>query len=193
MEEDRKKVVDNIKHSTEEMYNHTIAEMVKRGCPESDIKAVEEAKANALAAYDREDDEHELPYATKSEALDLLNTIGCVPADTTPLMSNLFVVHIGEAPIYQVRSFFFSPKEKEFSIGFYEAKEFSAIKYFIDNKKFDNVYVEFLSSSGETLRIDRFDSVSVKMIIPDGLSYESDRLVGSYIKFKYKKYVPSAD
>lgn len=181
---------ENLKNNTELMYNNTIEEMRARGEDEEKIAVVEEAKRSAMAAYDEELYEDEEPYATKEDISDSLRNMA---SNSTPLMANLFIVHIGDVPIYQIRSFYFSPKEKEFSIGFYETKEFASIKYFIENKKFDNVSVEFLSPLGETLRIDRFDSVSVKLIMPDGLSYETDRPIGSYIKFKYKKYVPSAN
>lgn len=192
MKEKDNKVIYNIKVNTEKMYDHTIEEMVKRGCPESDIKAVEEAKANALAAYDMEEEECESPCATKSDVSDLLNTIGRVHENTTPLMSNLFIVRIGDVPIYQVRSFHFSPDEKDFSVGFYETREFSVIEYFLKNKKFGEVSIEYLTQNGETIRTDVFKSASVDKIMVDGLAYETDRPFGMYIKFNYKKYVPSA-
>ena len=190
MKESDKKVIYNIKDNTEKMYDHTIEEMRNKGCSESDIKAVEEAKASALAAYDMNEEERKSPYVAKNNILDLLNNIGCVPM--TPLMSNLFIVRIGDVPINQVRSFHFSPDEKDFSIGFYETREFSVIEYFLKNKKFGEVSIEYLTQNGETIRTDVFKSASVDKIMVDGLSYNADSPFGMYIKFNYKKYVPSA-
>lgn len=184
---------ENLRNNTEKMYDNTLEEMKKRGASEEEIEIVRLAKESAISAYDREEEEVAEEYATKYKMSEAIDNIGRIPSFITPLMSNLFIVHIGNVPIYQIRSFYFSPDDKSFSIGFNETKEFSVLNYFTENKKFDGVTLEFLTQLGETIRRDTFKSVSVSKTMVDGLTYEAGRPFGLYIKFNYKKYVPSAN
>lgn len=184
-----KNAVSDLKEQTRLMYEKTIDEMRKRGATDDKLEVVERAKNDAMKAYDLEknNEENELQnFVTIYDALEGGRKT------FAPLMRNLFIVHLGNVPIYLVRSFYFSVNENEVSVSFYETAEFSPIKYFTENRKFNKIELEFIAQTGETMRVDRFEKVSVKKIMPDGLTYESGEPMGVYIKFKYKKYVPSA-
>ena len=190
MEEKDNKVVTDLKEQTALMYDNTIKEMKERECSPIDIKLVEEAKQDALDAYDRKPLKIDNPYITKEEVYDLLNS-NYNPS--RPMLSNMFLVHVGDAPVYLVKSVYVNVIDKKVSVCFLETKDFSPLKYFTSHKYFEGAKIEYLEKDGTTIRVDELRKLKVKDIHYGGLSYDNDKPIDTYITFKYKKYEPTAD
>lgn len=183
----KKETVDGIKENTIKMYDNTIEEMKKMGANESEIEIVEKAKASAIAAYDQEPISDGNDYVVKHEV-----DYRLIPNfETNPIMANLFLLHFENIPEYLVKSIYVG-ENGLISICFMESEEFSAVKYFTDNKKFDKLEIEYLNAVGKTIRTDKVKKLKVKKIHYGALSYESNSPIETYITFKYGKYVPSA-
>ena len=183
---------ENLRNNTEQMYNNTLEELRKRGDSEEKIAIVEAAKESALAAYDSVEVDDGNPYLSKHEILDMFSNIGNVTQNITPLMSNLFIVHIGDVPINLNRLLVVNHDKKTMTLSFYETKDFSPLNYFLKNKKFDKLEVEYLSPQGEKIRTDRFKHIKAKCFFSSYLSYTNDEPLITEITFKYSKYVSSA-
>ena len=188
MKEENKKVICNIKENTAEMYDRTITEMKKRGCSENDIKAVEDAKKETIAAYDNPPCEYIKHFTNNA-----INEIYPWPKDFSPLFSNLFMVRIGDVPVHLNRLLAINHDEKTLTLSSYETEKFSPLNYFLKNKKFDKLEVEYFNPQGEKVRIDTFSHIKVEKTFSGYLSYIHDDLLMTEITFKFSKYVSSAN
>lgn len=187
-------VATNLKENTIKMYDNTIDEMEKRGASKEEIDIVKSAKEEAIAAYDYVDekphDENEkLPHNC---IMDMVNrTIGGF-YNFVPLMSNMFIIKMGDIPIYLFQSVSVDLGRKEIDVSIFETPTFSPCKYFSEHKEFGEMKIEFLDNVGAIQRIDLFEGLKVKAVHLDSLHYESDHALTAQIMFKYKKYVPAA-
>ena len=197
MENEKKTNVDTLKENTIKMYDKTIAEMKEHGVSEEEIAIVEKAKNDAIASYDyvptKEEKEPKKSHIESRQFplnnfCNIYSALGInIEKNINPLMDNLFIVHIGNLPIYLCQSFYDDLENKTFVINVIESVSFSPKTYFQTNKKFKNVEIEFIDVTGKTIRVDRYDKVKVKKINSSALSYNSDGLpVTSYITFEYK-------
>lgn len=187
-------IMDNndLRDNTIKMYDQTIEEMVKRGCPKSSIDAIEKAKTETIAAYDYCDDaETKIEYS--GNIPDRVFKILGGMYNFTPLIANMFVVKMADIPIYLFQSVSVDLGRKEIVISLFESPTFSTYKYFSEHKKFDEMKIEFLDNVGAVQRIDLFEGLKVKALHLDSLYYESDHALTAQITFKYKKYVPAAN
>ena len=185
---DKEPVINSLKENTIKMYDNTIEEMIKRGAPQSDIEVVERAKAESIAAYDYK-------VCDKKSGTIVLNNGAQQYQNESflPLMTNSFLVWMGDVPVYYFRSVFFDLGKKNITFSLYETPTFSPIKYFSEHRKFDKVKIEFINNIGETQRTDCFMGLKLKSCHIDGLCYESERPLTSEISFSYRKYVPTAN
>ena len=194
MSKDNAEVIHNIKENTIKMYDQTIEEMKKRGASEVDIKIVESAKADAVAAYDKpanvDSNAVKYEYITK-EYVD--SQLGRGPIDEPSFMpSNLFIVEIGDLPSYFHKSVSFDHKKNEIYLETHESTELSPYFYFKKNKKFGKLVISYLDRTGAVVRTDTFYKVKVKNIHTDGLSYDYDGFIATYVTLKYKKHESTA-
>lgn len=182
-------VVENILETTIQMYDKTIEEMVKRGVPEENIKIVREAKEDTIDAYYFKNE----PSAKLEHNISILIGNEINMSNVCPMMSNLFIVRINGVPTELIQTLSNDVNNREVYIRLLEVKEFCAERFFLENRKFDCIAVEYLSRSGEVVRTDKYYGVKVKQIQPDALYYENDAPLTCSINFKYKKYVPATD
>lgn len=181
--------VENILETTIQMYDKTIEEMIKQGVPEENIKIVREAKEDTIEAYYFKNE----PNTKLEDNVSLLIGYERNISDMYPMMSNLFIVRINGVPFKLIQTLTNDINNREVYIRLLEVKEFCAERFFLENRKFDCIAVEYLSRSGEVVRTDKYYGVKVKQIQPDALYYENDAPLTCSIIFKYKKYVPAAD
>lgn len=175
-----------LKEYTEMMYDNTIEEMKKRGASQKEIDIVENAKIRAVNAYDEpKTEDREKCKGTRR------NLVG--ELDFEPLMSNLFIVKIGDVPFNMIRYLTINDNKKTVKLSVFETKDFSPYKYFSKNRKQDEITIEYLDVNGATIRTDKIYNAKVKSFINGTLSYENNCPIYGEITFKYKKYVPSAD
>lgn len=187
--------VDTLKENTIKMYDKTIAEMKERGVSEKEIAIVEKAKADAIASYDYVPTKEEVESAAKGivaknfpidKTSTIYNVLG-IEKNIEPLMDNLFIVHIGNLPIYLCQSVYDNSEKKTIGLSAIESIHFSPKTYFQTHRKFENMEIEYINALGKTIRVDRYNKVKVKRIENAYLSYESaGRPVTSYITFEYK-------
>lgn len=193
-----------LKEQTKVMYDNTIAEMEKRGASQQDIEIVKQAKEQTIASYD--EDNNVIPFnaiSAKTAPIltpprygtlyDVFNSI----RNIEPLHNNLFIVHIGEMPIYVCKSVYCNSKRKEINLTAIECREFSSNDYFEQNKKFKELRIEYLDATGKTVKNEIFSKIKVKAVQAGCLSYEDNgRPIEVYITLTYKnknKNVPTAD
>lgn len=192
---------EGLKKHTAEMYDKTLSEMRERGASEEEIKLVEDAKKDALAAYDYvPETTKKQPYIkpevkffhTSKTPINIYSTLGRqvteLNKDFTPLFKNLFILRIGELPVYLVRFYYDRSSDKTICLSVMEQSDFSPEQYFSDNKKFKTLTVEYLSVVGETLRVDTYEGIKVKTVKNGERSYLSgDKPIETFIELKYKK------
>ena len=191
-----------LKEQTKEMYDNTIAEMEKRGASQQEIEIVKKAKEQTMASYD--EDNNVIPFnaiSAKTATIltpprygtlyDVFSSI----QNIEPLRNNLFIVHIGEMPIYVCKSVYYNSKRKEINIAAIECREFSSNDYFEQNKKFKELRIEYLDAVGKTVKNEIFSKIKVKAVQTGCLSYEDNgRPIEVYITLTYKnKNVSTAD
>lgn len=188
-------VKSNLRENTREMYENTLREMKDRGASEADIKLVEQARDEALAAYDyvptEEDKELKTPIADSGYKgfLNRILSVGYLRENFEPLLDNLFLVHVGELPIFVVKAYGTNYDEKVLRLTAFETAGFSPEVYFSENKKFDSIKVEFLNPVGAVIRTETFEKVKVVKVEGRWLSYYSNGApVETYINFKYKRH-----
>lgn len=193
---------EGIKDNTIKMYDNTIKEMEERGAPEDEISVVRAARKAAIESYEVEAGENEEVFKPK-EGVDKkqVNTwevrynFERGVYNLKPIPKNMFLIHIGELPLYLFKTIWFNYEEKSLTICMYETTDFSAYDYFSKNKYVDELVLEFLDAKGgETVRKDRFKKLKVKKISTDSLSYSSNNeFLQTYITFKYKEYATATD
>lgn len=192
---------EGLKKHTAEMYDKTLSEMRERGASEKEIKLVEDAKKDALAAYDYVPEANKQPYIkpdvkvleiTAKTPTNIYSAIGRqvteLNKDFTPLFKNLFILRIGELPVYLVRFYYDRSIDKTICLSVMEQSDFSPEQYFSDNKKFKTLTVEYLSVVGKILRVDTYEGIRVKVVKNGERSYLSgDKPIETFIELKYKK------
>ncbi len=179
--------IETIKDNTIKMYDNTIEEMKKRGATEDEIALVEHAKEQAIIAYDNQPSEdNKCPINT------MITEIYPWAKDFSPLLSNLFIVRIGDVPIHLNRLLVVNHDEKTLTLSSCETEDFSPLNYFLKNKKFDKLEVEYLNPQGKKVRTDTFKSLKAKKFFSSYLSYTHDNPLITEITFQYKEYESSA-
>ena len=176
----------SIYNSTIKMYENTIKQMEERGCSEMEILAVREAMASfiasvkfeEMAAYDKPKEQVTKQPPYESIMLKLPN----------PLKTNMFIVTIGDIPVWYPHYVGYDFDKKEFHVAFYETEDFSPFNYLNKKGKFNEVTIEFLDPIGRIIRVETFSKVKVKRLGLNGLTYKSDDILSSYATFKYKKH-----
>ncbi len=186
----------SVYNSTIKTYENTIRQMEERGCSEREILPVKDALANFIAsvkveetmalAYDepKEQVTKQLPYEMTGESVRLRSPNGSV----NPLKTNMFIVTIGDIPVYYPHYVGYDFDKKEFHVAFYETEDFSPFNYLNKKGKFNEVTIEFLDPTGRIIRVETFSKVKVKRLGLNGLTYKSDDILSSYATFKYKKH-----
>ena len=176
----------HLKDYTTEMYNNTIEEMKKRGATQEELDVVERAKASSIDAYNED-------MPKKSENCGTIKILLNPELNFVPLMSNLFIVKVGEVPVNMVRYLSIDDNKKIAKLSVFETKEFSPFKYFSENRKHNGIVLEHLDMAGNTIRVDKIYRVKAKSLLGGAVCYDNSYPLYTEITFKYKKYVPSAD
>jgi hypothetical protein len=174
--------------------------MRERGASNEDISLVEQAKEEAIAAYDYvptdlpnkptlektgEEIRANLPQSSNVVNISQLFNV----TEVEPLIDNLFIVRIGELPINQCSFVFNDIRRKTITIGTFESVGFSPEVYFTKNRKFKKIVLDYLSPHGDVIRTDEFTELKVKEINVGGLRYSSNGSpVSTNIVLKYKKH-----
>ena len=193
---------DGIKYNTVKMYDNTIKEMEERGAPEDEISVVRAARKAAIESYEVDADKNEEVFKPK-EGVFMKQVNTCEVRynferglyNLKPIPRNMFLVHIGDLPLYLFKTIWFNYEEKTLTVCMYETTDFSAYGYFSKNKKVDKLVLEFLDANGgETVRKDVFKRLKVEKLSTDCLSYSSsNEFLQTYITFKFKEYAPTTD
>ena len=179
----------NLKENTLKMYSRTIEEMSRRGATEEEIKIVEDARDETLAAYDDvQTDENAIKRTHVFTPL-----IARIKQDFPIILSNMFIVKLGKIASYLCQALYLDVQKKFITVRMYETVDFSPYRYFTENKKFEQMTIEYIYSTGVVQRHDEVRKLKVKEIHMAPLSYRSEKAWTTEITFKYKEYVPTAD